>query len=302
VLIERTNRSNYDEKDDEILDIINEHQKASQTRPHGIDLLQPLEDDKQEEADKDVYAEFFNQAFQNKPTAFEKQQNLLAKNLNNNNLSLKSQPFGDSFHPQQPNNHPQSGVFPPKMPFYNNGPQPFPQKVNKNRSHTATSQQTNFIQINGNQASFTPKHFNTPVENNRFPGTRSPQYNSLNNIPNNNFAPMYQQPMNFQPPEIIHSNFNGNENQGETNFNNGAPEIFINPDTIFGEQREQPSVPESIVDLIERDISVILKLIEKIFIVFSKTWLIFIAPTTLVAWMLTTVLSTANSINSNLIY
>ena len=243
MLLERTHRSGYDEKDDEILDIINEHQKAAQTRHHNIDLLQPLEDDKQEEADKDVYAEFFNQAFQDKPTAFEKQQNLLAKNLNN--LSLKSQPFGDSFNPQQPNNHPQSGVFPPKMPFYNNSPQPFPQRVNKNRSHTATSQQTNFIQINGNQARGNPKHFGGGV------GTRSPQYNSLNNIPNNNFAPMYQQPMNFQPPEIMHQHQNFNENQGETNFN--APEIFINPDTIFG---EQPSAPESIVDLIERDISV----------------------------------------------
>ena len=66
---------------------------------------------------------------------------------------------------------------------------------------------------------------------------------------------MYQQPMNFQPPEIIHQHQSfAPENQGETNFN-AAPEIFINPETVFG---EQPSAPESIVDIIERDISVIL--------------------------------------------
>jgi len=255
---QRTHRSNYDEKDDEILDIINEHQKESSLKNIEKELNFHHED-KQEDADKDVYADFFNQAFQDKPSAFEKQQQQLqfnAKTPNNNNpnlnLSLKSQPFGETFHPQQPNNHPQSGVFPPKMPFYNNSPQPFPQTHTKNRSMTAS--QGNFIQLNPNPQ---PQNRNVPTPN-RFPGSRSPQYNSLNNIPPNNFAPIYQQPMNFQPPEIppnlnVHQNFipspQNFETQGEMNF---SPEILINPETVFG---EQPLVHDGIVDLIERDIS-----------------------------------------------
>jgi len=79
---------NRDDGDDEILDIINQHQNdiGSLTK----EFRKISEEDKGEDADKDVYNHLFNHAFKNKGSQFDKTQ---AGKLNS--LSLKSQPYSD---------------------------------------------------------------------------------------------------------------------------------------------------------------------------------------------------------------
>jgi len=85
---------NRDDGDDEILDIINQHQ-------NDIGLTKEFrkisEEDKGEDLDKDVYTQLFNHAFKNKGSHFDTSKGKLTASL-----SLKSQPFSDPVsNPQQ---------------------------------------------------------------------------------------------------------------------------------------------------------------------------------------------------------
>ena len=230
----------FDDQENDILEIINECHDES---PYNEQLMQNQLQDEEikadlEDADGDIYAQFFPDAFKKVPVPVpepesSKSSNSRAKNLSN--LSLRSQPFGQlGANPQQqvwqqpddqqtwqqiddqqiwakaPENL-KSATFPQYAGLAN-------QLISGDVSKSASFPQQSVLKQKVTSPVYAQKAIHTPPKNPpgiyNFEETTSPNppnrqfaklpsYNSMENIPNN-FAPKYQQ--NTYPNQAINTN------------------------------------------------------------------------------------------------
>lgn len=201
--------SEFDDKDDEILRMVNDHQKDLVTKDRSREPQSITEEEKLdlEEPEKDLFAQFFTSAFQPNVEASAEKHGRAKPQVS---LSLKSKAFGSptTAWPQQPNqerdrvppglnnnsyyeNSSPNAIFPkqrdqPRLLGYSNSFNQIPRVMTP---VSATNQPTRF----GTQDS--------PLK----PGGMLPKgishFHSMNNIPTN-FGPSFHQILNPQPPSI----------------------------------------------------------------------------------------------------